>query len=362
MLWSFKIGKIFGITFRIHVTFVLLLIFIYMSGVPKMGPEKALVSVIFICAVFACVLIHEIGHSLIARRFGKQATSIILLPIGGMAVMEEMPDKPGQEIVMSLAGPLINLAIAGILYLSVGHWSGIGAPDLYPATARSFFAGLIGVNIILAIFNLIPAFPMDGGRVLRGLLALKMEYNQATSTAVLIGQGFALLFVFVGIFYNWWLALIGVFLFIGAGSEKRQVLLGSLLKQVPVKAAMITEYIALRPEEELSKTMEHIFHGCQHDFPVIGDGGLEGVLTRNGILAAAHEKGLEVTVAEVMDRNYISVTSDSPLNDLYKRLRQGAGTAAAVVDGDDLKGIVSLDSIGRYFMIQSTLERTTMAG
>ena len=188
MQWSFRLGKIFGIEFRIHITFFILLVFIYLSGLSQKGSEGAMRAVLFICAVFACVLIHELGHSLIARRFGKEAKSITLLPIGGLATIEEMPEKPAQEIAMSIIGPFINLAIAGILYLFAGHWSGISAPNLYPDSARMFISGLIGVNIILAIFNLIPAFPMDGGRVLRGILALKMDYIKATSTAVFIGQ------------------------------------------------------------------------------------------------------------------------------------------------------------------------------
>ena len=162
MQWSYDFGKIFGINFRIHVTFLLLLLFIFVSGLFQRGFEQAVRAVLFICAVFACVLIHEIGHSLIARRYGKEAKSITLLPIGGVATMEEMPEKPSQEIAMSIVGPFINLAIAAILYLFVGAWAGVGVPNLYPDSVSEFFAGLIGVNIILAIFNLIPASPMDG--------------------------------------------------------------------------------------------------------------------------------------------------------------------------------------------------------
>jgi Zn-dependent protease len=263
MRWSFKLGKILGIEFRIHVTFLLLLFFIYVSGLYEGGSAHAIRGVLFISAVFACVLIHELAHSLIARRFGKEAKSITLLPIGGIATIEEIPEKPGQEIAMSIVGPFINLAIAGILYLFVGRWTGISAPNLYPDSTQAFFAGLIGVNIILAIFNLIPAFPMDGGRVLRGIFALKMDYARATSMAVSIGQGLSMLFILYGIFFNWWLALIGVFLYMGAGSEKQHVMLRSLLHQVPASEAMATDFRTLRPDESLSRALEHVYHGCR---------------------------------------------------------------------------------------------------
>jgi len=356
MGWSLNIGRIFGIRFRIHVTFFLLLFFIFVSVFNEKGAEKALLATLFICAVFACVLIHEIGHSLIARRFGKEAKSITLLPIGGVAAMEEMPEKPGQEIAMSIMGPFINLVIAGILYLLVGRWTGIGVANLYPDSMRTFFAGLIGINIMLAVFNLIPAFPMDGGRVLRGILSMKMDYVKATSAAVFIGQAIAIFFIFFGIFFNWWLALIGLFLYIGAGSEKSHVILRSFLHQVPASEAMATDFRSLRPEELLSSALEHFYHGCQEDFPVIGEKGLEGILTRERILASIHEKGIDVPVSEVMDSTFASVSSNMPLDDVYKKLLSNRKTAVAVVDKDGIKGMICLDGISRFFMIKAALK------
>lgn len=355
MQWSFNVGRIFGIKFRIHVTFLLLLLFIFISVADQKGFNEALLATLFICAVFICVLIHEVGHSLIARRFGKEAKSITLLPIGGVATMEEMPEKPLQEIAMAIIGPFINLAIAAILYLFVGTWSGIGAPNLFPDSARTFFASLITVNVILAIFNLIPAFPMDGGRVFRGILAMKMDYVTATSVAVFVGQALAMLFIFFGIFYNWWLAFIGVFLYIGAGGEKHQVVLKSLLSEVPASAAMTTEYQTLRPEDTLRRAIEHFHHGCQDDFPVVGDHGVEGILTRSKILASLHEKGLDVPVSEIMDRAFDSVASGTPLDEIYRQLTSSGKTAVAVVDDGNVKGMVCLDSLSRYFMVRSAM-------
>ncbi len=355
MRWSFKLGKIFGIHFNIHATFFLLLFFIFFSALSKRGAADAMLAVLFICAVFACVLIHELSHSLIARRFGKEAKSITLLPIGGVATLEEMPEKPSQEIAMSIIGPFINLVIAGILYIFIGHWTGISAPNLYPDSARAFFAGLIGVNIILAIFNLIPAFPMDGGRVLRGILAFKMDYVRATSIAVFIGQAVAMFFIFYGIFFNWWLALIGIFLYMGAGSEKQHVMLRNVLQRIPTREVMATDFRSLRPDEPLSRSLEHVYHGCQQDFPVAGERGIEGILTRMDIISAIHDKGVDIPVSEVMDRDFISVYPQTPLDEVYRELLSGHKTAASVLEGKQLRGMISLDGISRYIMIQAAL-------
>jgi Zn-dependent protease/predicted transcriptional regulator len=362
MQWSFKLGKIFGIQFRIHVTFILLLFFIFTAGLSKREPEQAMLGVLFVCAVFACVLIHEIGHSLIARRFGIEAKSITLLPIGGVASMEEIPDKPRQEIAISIVGPFINLVIAGILYLFIGSWSGIFITNLYPDSIRDLFTRLIGINIMLAVFNLIPAFPMDGGRVLRGILALKVDFIRATSTAVSIGQGFSLLFIFYGLFFNWWLTLIGIFLFIGAGGEKQHVMLQSILHQVPAREVMATDFHSLRPDELLSRALEHIYHGCQQDFPVVGSKGIEGVLTRMGILSVIHNKGVQVPVSEVMDRNFNFVDPQTPLDEVYHYLLSSHKTTMPVLENDQLKGMLSLDGINRYLMIQSALKGVEVRG
>jgi len=357
MRWSLNIGKIFGINFRIHFTFFLLLIVIFAWVLNERGLNEAMLAVLFICAVFVCIVIHEIGHSLFAKRFGKNPKSITLLPIGGVASIEEMPEKPLQEITMAIVGPITNLIIAGLLYIIVGRWSGIGVANLFPDSAQTFFANLIGVNIILAIFNLIPAFPMDGGRVLRGLLATKMDYLRATTIAVTIGQAISIFFVFFGLFYNPLLALIGIFLYIGAGSERQQVVLHSLLNKVPVSEAMATEFLALRPEAPLSEALEHFHHGCHQDFPVIGGGGLEGVLTRSRILASIHEKGLSVPVSEVMDRDFATVKSDSSLDEVYKALAANRKNSVAVIDNGRVMGIVCMDDISRYFMIRAAVQK-----
>ena len=357
MQWSFKLGKIFGINFRIHITFLLLLIFIFMAGLPRRGAEGALMGVLFVCAIFGCVLVHELGHSLIARRFGIEAKNITLLPIGGVSSIEEMPESPAQEIAISIVGPFINLVIAAALYLFLGRWSGVVITTLYPASTQELFTALIGTNVILAVFNLIPAFPMDGGRVLRGILALKLDFYRATSTAVFIGQGFSLFFIFYGLFFNWWLSLIGIFLLIGAGGEKQQVLLKTVLHGVRAKDVMAPDFHSLQMDDPVAKALEHIYHGCQEDFPVLGEKGIAGVLTRMAILSAIHDRGTGVPVSEVMDRNFHYVDTETPLDEVYKYLRSHDKTTMPVLENDRLKGMLSLDGISRYLMVQSALKK-----
>ena len=350
-------GRIFRINFRIHITFFLLLFFIFLSVLASKGLKAALIETIFICSVFLCVLIHEIGHSLIARRFGKEAKSITLLPIGGVSALEEMPEKPAQEILMAIIGPFINIAIAFVLFLIVGRMSTAKELTLISTNAGNFFPNLVTVNIFLAIFNLIPAFPMDGGRVFRGFLAFWMDFVSATRAAVLVGQIIAMIFIFsVFLGANFWLSIIGIFLFLAATGEKQEVVLRSALHKVPISEVMTTEFISLRPDEPLSSALEHFHHGCQNDFPVIGDSGVEGILTRDKILSSIHEKGTNVPVSEVMDKTFVVVDSRTPLDEVYRKLLLSHKTAVAVIEGDKVKGMVCLDGISKYFMIKSALE------
>jgi Zn-dependent protease/predicted transcriptional regulator len=356
MKWSINAGKIFGIQIRIHLTFFLLLLFVLWAVSAEKGLSAGIISALFICAVFACVVIHEVGHILIARRYGKEPKSITLLPIGGVAAIEEMPKNPAQEIAVALIGPLINLVIAGILFLAAGAHTNLSFPELHFPSGRAFVDGLISVNIILAVFNLIPAFPMDGGRVLRSLFALKMDYVRATSLAAGIGQAIAGFFIFFGIFANFWLIIIGIFLYLGAGSEKQQVILQTLLASVPVNEAMTTEFISLKPNDSLAAALEHFHHGSQQDFPVIGDFGIEGILTRDKILACIHTKGLNVPVSEVMDKSFDTVNPKMGLDEVYRILLSENKTAVVVIDRRDIKGIISLDGISRYFMVRAAMK------
>ncbi len=352
MSWSLKFGKICGINFRIHITFVMFLVFIFVSSYLAKGMAQAISVTLFISGIFVCVLIHEVAHSLIARKFGKIAKSIIILPIGGVSSLDEMPEKPYQEIAVAIVGPFINLAIALLIYPFVTGWNGLRTPELYPMSVNSYFVSMINVNIILAIFNMIPAFPMDGGRVLRGLFGMVMDYIRATELAVAIGQGLSVFFIFYGIFFNWWLALIGFFLYVGAGTERQQVIIKSVLEPIPVSEVMVTDFFALDPSDPVSKPIEHIYHGYQEDFPVIKNNHVEGLLTRKNILSGIHEKGTNVEVSQLMEKQFDPVSPSTPADEVYRQLARSQRSVTVVVENGGIKGMVSLEGLSNYLLIQ----------
>ena len=251
MKWSINAGRIFGIKLRIHLTFFLLLLYVFFSDI-KQGFGQAGLSVLFVCAIFACVVIHELSHSLVARRFGREPKSITLLPIGGVAAIDMMPTKPSQEIAISIVGPITNILIAILLALFGGMKMAVALNNNSNLTASQIFiTDLIAANIVLAVFNLIPALPMDGGRIFRSILALKFGFLRATLWAATICKVIALLFIALGFFYNPWLVLIGFFIFAGADSEKRQAIYLAMLAQRPPDLTIPPEYINLNQDDRI---------------------------------------------------------------------------------------------------------------
>jgi Zn-dependent protease len=250
MKWSINAGRLFGIKLRIHLTFFLLLAFVFVTDI-KEGYKQAGLSVLFVCAIFACVVIHELSHSLVARRFGREPKSITLLPIGGVAEIDLMPAKPSQEIMISIVGPATNIIIAILLALLGGLKLAAAIEKSNLTASQSFLANLIAANIVLAVFNLIPALPMDGGRVFRSILALKFGFLRATLWAVAIGKVIAVLFIILGFRYDPWLALIGFFIFSGADSEKRQAIYLTMLAQRPPDLTIPPEYINLEQNDRV---------------------------------------------------------------------------------------------------------------
>ena len=253
MKWSINAGRLFGIQFRIHLTFFLLLAFVFVTDI-KEGYKQAGLSVLFVCAIFACVVIHELSHSLVARRFGREPKSITLLPIGGVAAIDMMPTKPSQEIAISIVGPATNIVIA-ILLAMVGGSSIAAALKNSSSltTSQLFLRDLIVANIVLAVFNLVPALPMDGGRVFRSILALKFGFLRATLWAAAVGKIIAVFFMVYGYFKNPWLILIGFFIYTGADSEKRQALYMAMLAQKPPDLTIPPEYINLNQDDQIAR-------------------------------------------------------------------------------------------------------------
>lgn len=358
MTWSFEIGKLFGIPLRVHITFLLLLLLVFLTPPGEHG-FGGFTGAAFIAALFACVVIHELAHSLVARHYGVPVRHIILLPIGGISMMERMPDEPHQEFNVAVVGPLTSLALAIVLGAVVYALGGL-SPLMHPLRLDGyhFVARLAWLNLILAGFNLLPAFPTDGGRVLRAVLALRMDYAQATHTAAVIGQLMAILLGIWGLLGgNLLLLLIAVFVYMGASAEDTQVRLRHTLREVPATSAMVSEFRSLDKDEPLSDAFAFASHSYQHDFPVTDEGQLVGLVTRQALISGIHERGGEVKVAEVMVGNPCRVGPKDSLADIYQQISTGACPIAAVVEGNQLLGLVTPESVSQYVLASAYQRR-----
>lgn len=363
MKWSWKLGRAFGIDIFMHATFVLLLAWVALSAYLRDRDAHAmLVGVAFMLAIFGSVLLHELGHALAAKRFGIRTRDITLLPIGGVARLERMPEKPGQELLVALAGPAVNVGIALALF---GLLSAAGQPVWLDgasvlAGAAPFVTRLLWVNVTLALFNLVPAFPMDGGRALRAALAFGGDYVKATQVAAKLGQGIALLFGILGLLFNPILAFIALFVWIGAGAEAAGVEAKASLQGLPMVAAMQTDFRILSTRDTLGTAARRLLGGSQLDFPVLGpDGALVGVLTRGDLITGLSEHGADALVASMMDPHFVTAHPAEMLNVVMDRLQERACRSVPVVDDGRVVGMVTTDNIGELMMVRNALRKST---
>jgi Zn-dependent protease/CBS domain-containing protein len=302
------------------------------------------------------VVLPELGHALTARRFGIRTRDIILLPIGGVARLERMPDDPRQELLVALAGPAVNVALAAGIYavlLALG-WGLAPLGDVLRVGA-GFLNQMFWVNVSLAVFNLLPAFPMDGGRVLRALLAMRLDYVRATQIAATIGKGMALLFGFVGLFYNPFLVFIALFVWLGAAEEASLVQMRSALGGIPVERAMITDFRTLHPDDPLSRAVEYLLAGFQPDFPVVEGDRLVGLLTRDDLAAGLKRYGPAARAREVMRQEFVTAHPREMLQTAFARLQDGGSRTLPVVEDGRLLGLVTADNLAEVLMIQEAL-------
>jgi len=357
MGWSFRVGRIAGIDLHIHVTFLLLLGWISLAHLLEHGDvAEALGGLIFILALFTIVVLHELGHALAARGFGIPTRDITLLPIGGVARLERMPEEPRQELVVALAGPAVNVALAFIFYLVLAvFYGGLAPVDGVVRVGGGFLNQLFWVNVSLVAFNLLPAFPMDGGRVLRALLAMRLDYVRATQIAATVGQGFALLLGFLGLFANPFLVFIALFVWMGAAREASMVQLRSALDGIPVQRAMITDFQTLHPRDSLGQAVELLMAGFQQDFPVVDNGRLVGMLTRNALASAVRQHHSDTPVGEVMEREFVTAEPRTMLHCALARLRNGGPRSIPVVQDGQLLGLLTADNLAEVLMIQEAL-------
>lgn len=353
--WSWNLGKLFGIEIRVHATFLILLLWVAMSHVMAgHGLAMAASGVAYIVCVFAIIVLHELGHALTARRFGIRTRDITLLPIGGMARLERMPSKPSEELLVAIAGPAVNVALAILLFgilLTTGGAQDFGRLSL---VGGPLLTKLMWTNIGLAVFNLVPAFPMDGGRVLRALLAMRTSYVRATDLAAMVGQGVALVFGLVGLFINPFLVFIALFVWIGAQGEARLAHVHASLAGVPVSTAMITRFAVIAPDEPVSAIVSRMLGGFQDDVPVVEGTKLVGVLGREDVLRAAIEGKADVPVRAAMRTDTAVIGESDSLELGFDRLQATGQRCIPVVRGEEVVGVLPVDNVAYVLRMRAS--------
>jgi Zn-dependent protease/predicted transcriptional regulator len=357
MRWTFHIARIAGIDVKMHATFLLLLAFYGFAFYGQGGLPAAIQGVVFISLVFCCVLLHEFGHALAARRYGIHTPDITLLPIGGLARLDRMPEKPSEELVVAIAGPLVNVVIAALLAPFVP------LVMVKPEVLEHFGFGLIPqlfiANCILVVFNLIPAFPMDGGRILRAFLAMRMDYARATNIAATIGQTLAFAGALCALV--WWrnpvLMLVAIFVFFGAQSEAAHAQMRSITSGLRVRDAMVTRFEVLPRGATLHDAVQAVLNTSQHDFPVVDESGsVIGILARDDLIVALREASPQTTVLESMRTN-VPCLNPMMFFDRAQALMQESGSPALpVVDQvGRLVGLFTHENVGELILLQSAL-------
>jgi Zn-dependent protease/CBS domain-containing protein len=364
MSWSLTIGRIAGTEVRLHITFILFLAWIFAANWATGGAQQAWFTLAFMILLFACVVAHEFGHVFAARRYGIATPDVTLLPIGGLARLERISEEPREEFVIAIAGPLVNVVIAGVLILFFGaelHW---GALTTIDSTKVSMIDRLAMVNIFLVLFNLIPAFPMDGGRVLRALLATRMGFTRATEVAATVGQGFAFALGFIGLFSNIFLVFIAIFVYLAASSEAHFVAIRSMANGVPVSAAMMTQYATLTPTADVEDAVQTLLRTSQSEFPVVDEAGRPvGLLARGDIIRALKERGPDARVADAMTAEVFTIGHRQPLDTAFRLLQEKSAPAVAVIDATGrLVGLVTSETIGEMMMVRDALPKGASIG
>lgn len=356
MLWSFPVGTIAGTVVKLHVTFLLFVVWIAGAQFRVGGAEAALAGTAFVVLVFACVLAHEFGHILAARRYGIRTPEVILSPIGGIASLERIPEDPRQELVVALAGPAVNVVIAVVLLLGLGAAVDLAGLARIDDPGVALLARVAGANVILVLFNLIPAFPMDGGRVLRAVIAMRRPHVQATRIAARIGQGAAFVFAAVGLLvHNPILLVIALFVFLAASAELQQTQIADATRGLPVGQAMVSVVETLPTGACLDDAVDCLLRTAQKEFPVVDGAGLpRGLITRDVLVPALRDGGARTPVLEVMLRDIPSVPAAASLQDAMTLLARSGKPALFVTEPDGrLAGLLTPENIGEMMLIRA---------
>ena len=358
MRWSVPIGRVSDITLRLHVTFLIFLAFIGYGGFMEEGLSGAGWAMAMLVSIFACVVLHELGHSIVAQQLGVQVKSITLLPIGGVAGLRNIPEHPWHEIAITLAGPMVNVVISCLLLPFTGIPSHLLFIEM-PHDLQGLLLTLVQANIMLFLFNCIPAFPMDGGRLLRALLALALPYRRATAIAAGIGQGLAILFVLIGLKSSLWLVIIGAFIFMAAEGEGRMVRIRSLLHDLDVDEVMSHDFAVLSPDDPVARATELIYQTGQDDFPVVEDGRLLGIVSRPRLVETLNAQGPNAPVRFAVNPDVLVVSPDEKVSRVYEGILGDGQLSAVVMDAGKLVGVLSPENISRYLLVQSSIKSAT---
>lgn len=355
MFSSTKLGRFGGIDVFIHSTFYLLIGWIIVMHWMSGESVGAMISgVVFVLLIFLCVVLHEFGHALTARKFGIQTRDITLYPIGGVARLEKMPEDPMEELWVALAGPAVNVVIAALLFAYLYLTRTFIPVEQLGIAKGSLVERIMVVNVILVVFNMLPAFPMDGGRVLRAVLANNMDYVHATRIAANTGKAMALLFGFIGLLVNPLLLFIAFFVWIGASGEAGQVQMRRLLHGVPVSDVMIRDFDQIQSTAALSELQDYMLRGSQRSFPVLDEQDeFVGMVTEQDLIKGLQEKQQDKKVEDIMKTSVEKLDSLAMVDVSMQSLLEAGQTAAPVMEGDDIVGLFTLEHLQNYLSFRS---------
>jgi Zn-dependent protease/CBS domain-containing protein len=361
MKYTLYLGKISGIKILMHWTFLILILWIVFSNA-KSGADINQIarSVGFILAVFTCVILHELGHALAAKRYNIKTLGITILPIGGLAQLESMPEKPKEELVVALAGPVVNVVISIILFPFVLLTAGMADLNtLQTITAQNFLPSLMSINVWLALFNLIPAFPMDGGRILRALLGYKFNHARATEIAASIGQVLAIAIIFFGFFYNAFLIFIGFFIFLSAKSEAAYSRSKFHLKGFTVNDVLMHQVPFINDSASIKEAADKLLDSQSRDFLVVRDGEPVGTLSREQIIQALAKQGETASVDSIKDNELLSLDPRMELEKAWSLIQQKGKSLMPVFSDGKLVGVVKQENIAEFILIHAAAEKVS---
>lgn len=355
MKGSFKLAKVAGIDIFIHWTFSLLLLFIiFINYKAEQNAIRILWSVLFIFAIFTTVILHELGHALAAKNFNIKTKDITLLPIGGLARLEKIPEKPAEELIVASAGPLVNIALAFItgIFITVPETTEQLIRELSDGVnSDNFFLNFFLVNFWLALFNLIPAFPMDGGRILRALLSYKLQRHVATRIAARIGQFLAMVFIIFGFFTSPFLIFIGIFVIIGAQAEADYTESKFMLKGFKIKDVVMKNYPTIDLNEKIKTAVALLLDSQNKNFLILEEGIPVGTLNRDQIIKGLSTKGDEELIYNVMDRNLTYLDSESLLESVFELIELRKSGLMLVMENNELAGTLDLENLMEFLLI-----------